>query len=205
MDDFIDHVALVTGGGSGLGATISRELASRGAAVMVTDINESTAAQVAEEIVKAGGRASSMRHDTADLKSHEAVVAETARTFGNLTLAVNNAGIGTPAGAIGEMGMSAWDRLIAINLNGVAYGLRHQIPSMLANGGGSTVNMASILGSVGAVGVPGSYVAAKHGVVGLTKIAALEYAQQGIRVNSVGPAFIKTPLLGNLPEAALPE
>lgn len=96
MDDFIDHVALVTGGGSGLGATISRELASRGAAVMVTDINESSAAQVAEEIVKVGGRASSMRHDTADLKSHEAVVAETARTFGNLTLAVNNAGIAHP-------------------------------------------------------------------------------------------------------------
>jgi NAD(P)-dependent dehydrogenase (short-subunit alcohol dehydrogenase family) len=204
VNDFEGEVALITGGGSGLGAAISRELGSRGAAVMVTDVDPDSARSVADQILAAGGTATSIALDTSVLDQHWAAVDATVEQFGALTLAVNNAGIATPAGPIGEMDMTAWDRLLSINLNGVAYGLRHQIPAMLKSDHGSIVNMASILGSVGAFGIPASYVAAKHGVVGLTKNAALEYAGRGIRVNSVGPAYIKTPLLENVPAEALP-
>jgi NAD(P)-dependent dehydrogenase (short-subunit alcohol dehydrogenase family) len=202
--DFDGEVALVTGGGSGLGAAIAAELGQRGSKVVVTDIDAASAESTAELILGAGGSAISLPLDTTDLGAHERAVSAAVQHFGALTLAVNNAGIATPAGPIGEMDMSAWDRLIAINLSGVAYGLRHQIPAMLAAGRGSIVNMASILGSVGADGIPASYVASKHGVVGLTKNAALEYGKRGIRVNSVGPAYIKTPLLANVPDEALP-
>ncbi len=204
MGTFDNHVAIVTGAGQGLGETIALELGREGAAVVATDINESSAQRVAERIVAAGGRAIARKHDTTVLADHESAVAAAVSEFGKLTLAVNNAGIGTPADVIGEMDMSAWDQMIAVNLSGVAYGMRHQIPAMKTAGGGAIVNMASILGSVGAMGVPASYVAAKHGVVGLTKNAALEHASDGVRVNSVGPAFIKTPLLDNLPKEALP-
>lgn len=204
MKDFADDVALVTGGGSGLGTAIATELAERGAKVLVTDRDLESAERVASKIVERGGEAAAHILDTTVLAQHEAAVAAAVESFGPLTLAVNNAGIGTPAGRIGEMDMSAWDKMVSVNLNGVAYGLRHQIPAMLASGRGSIVNMASILGSVGASGIPASYVAAKHGVVGLTKNAAIEYATEGIRVNSVGPAFIRTPLLQNVPDEAIP-
>ena len=204
MGSFDNHVALVTGAGQGLGEAIALELGREGAAVVATDINLATAQAVADRVVAAGGRAIALKQDTTQLEEHESTVAAAVAEFGKLTLAVNNAGIGTPAGFMGEMDMDSWDRMIAVNLSGVAYGLRHQIPAIKAAGGGAIVNMASILGSVGAVGVPASYVAAKHGVVGLTKNAAMEHAADGVRVNSVGPAFIKTPLLGNLPDEALP-
>lgn len=204
MGTFEHHVALVTGAGSGLGKAFALELGAEGAAVVATDINQASAKVVADQITAAGGRAIGLKHDTTSIPDHEAAVDAAIKEFGKLTLAVNNAGIGNPAGFIGEMDMSAWDHMINVNLNGVAYGLRYQIPAMKEAGGGSIVNIASILGSVGKVGVPAGYVAAKHAVVGLTKNAALEYAADGIRVNSVGPAFIRTPLLGNLPEEALP-
>ena len=204
MGSFDKHVALVTGGGQGLGKAFALELGSEGAAVVVTDMNLATAQAVADEIVAAGGRAIAVKLNTTSLDEHEAAVAAATKEFGKLTLAVNNAGIGDPAAFIGEMDMNQWNHMINVNLNGVAYGLRHQIPAMKAAGGGSIVNMASILGSIGVVGVPAGYTAAKHAVVGLTKQAALEHAADGIRVNSVGPAFIKTPLLGNLPDEALP-
>jgi len=119
------------------------------------------------------------------------------RQFGKLDIAVNNAGIGGAQQPVGEYPIEAWDKVIAINLSGVFYGMRYQIPAMLKNGAGSIINVASILGSVGFAN-SAAYVAAKHGVVGLTKSAALEYSAKGIRVNSVGPAFIKTPLLKGL-------
>jgi NAD(P)-dependent dehydrogenase (short-subunit alcohol dehydrogenase family) len=109
---------------------------------------------------------------------------------------VNNAGIGGPLSPTGEYPVDGWDKVIAINLSGVFYGLRYQIPAMLASGGGSIVNMASILGKVGTKGSP-AYVAAKHGVIGLTETAALEYADKKIRINAIGPGYILTPLLTN--------
>lgn len=203
MSKFEGHVALVTGAGQGLGATIARELAEGGAAIVATDINLPAVEAIAEEIVGSGGQAIALKQDTTVVAEHAAAVAAAEKEFGKLTLAVNNAGIGEPADFMGAMDLAQWDRMISVNLSGVAYGLRHQIPAMQRAGGGSIVNMASILGSVGAVGVPTGYIAAKHGVVGLTKNTALEYAKENIRVNSVGPAFIKTPLLGNLPADAL--
>lgn len=205
MGNFDGHVALVTGAGQGLGAAIARELGSEGAAVVATDINLATAQAVANEIVAAGGKAIALQHDTTKIADHEAVIAAAQKEFGKLTLAVNNAGIGEPSEFMGAMEIDKWDRMIAVNLSGVAYGMRYQIPAMVSAGGGSIVNMASILGSVGVLGVPTSYAAAKHGVVGLTKNAALEYAKEGVRINSVGPAFINTPLLANMPAEAMPE
>ena len=122
------------------------------------------------------------------------MVAETVKQFGRLDIAVNNAGIGGPQAMIGDYPIDGWDKVISINLSGVFYGMRYQIPAMLKNKSGSIINMASILAKVGFPS-SGAYVAAKHGVIGLTENAALEYATQGIRVNAVGPGFIKTPLL----------
>ena len=124
-------------------------------------------------------------------------------TFGGLHIAVNNAGIGGPFASTAEYPLDGWDKVISINLSGVFYGLRYQIPAMLESGGGSIVNIASILGMAGAKGSP-AYVASKHGVIGLTKAAALEYADKNIRINSVGPGYVVTPLLENsLDDAAM--
>ena len=131
------------------------------------------------------------------------MVKEAIKKYGSLDIAVNNAGIGVPIGQTGEYPINGWQKVIDINLSGVFYGMRYQIPEMLKAGGGSIVNMASILGYVGSANSP-AYVAAKHGVLGLTKTAAIEYASRNIRVNAVGPGYIITPLLTkNLTEEQL--
>jgi NAD(P)-dependent dehydrogenase (short-subunit alcohol dehydrogenase family) len=119
-----------------------------------------------------------------------------------LHIACNNAGVGGPSAPTGDYPVEGWDKVIAINLSGVFYGMRYQIPAMLKSGGGAIVNMASILGNVGFANSP-AYVAAKHGVVGLTKNIAMEYGAQNIRANAVGPAFILTPLLKDFDDATL--
>ncbi len=194
-------VALVTGGGSGLGEAITKLLAARGAKVLVTDINLKAAERVAGEVNAAGGTAAAMMQDTANRDQAEAVVDHAVSTWGALHYAVNNAGIGGAAAIAGETDLDEWDKVIDINLNGVLYGMRYQIPAMLAAGakGCSIVNMASIHGTVAAVG-NGAYTAAKHGVVGITRNAAAEYGAQGLRINCVGPGYIDTPLLSNLPD-----
>ncbi len=194
-------VALVTGGGSGLGEAIAKELSSKGVKVVVSDINLKGAERVAEEIADAGGSASAFEHDTANPEDNERVVSHAVSTYGALHYAVNNAGIAGAAARAGEVDLAEWARVIDINLNGVLYGMRYQIPAMLAAGARSSaiVNMASIHGTVAAIG-NGAYTAAKHGVVGLTKNAAAEYGPQGLRINCVGPAYIETPLLANLPD-----
>ena len=194
-------VALVTGGGSGLGEAIGKALARSGAKVVLSDIRLDGAERVAREITSAGGTASAVQQDTARAADSEKTVAFAVETYGALHYAVNNAGIGGKEAPAGEVDIADWDLVIDINLNGVLYGMRYQIPAMLKAGarGCAIVNMASIHGTVAAIG-NGAYTAAKHGVVGLTKNAAAEYGAQGLRINCVGPAYIETPLLANLPE-----
>jgi NAD(P)-dependent dehydrogenase (short-subunit alcohol dehydrogenase family) len=193
-------VAIVTGGGSGLGEAIGKELARRGGKVVLSDINLKGAERVATEIRDSGGTATAVQQDTARPEDSERVVGYAQATYGALHYAVNNAGIGGAAAFAGETDVAEWQRVIGINLNGVLYGMRYQIPAMLKTGARdcAIVNMASIHGTVAAIG-NGAYTAAKHGVVGLTKNAAAEYGPQGLRINCVGPAYIETPLLANLP------
>jgi len=199
----IDKVAIVTGAGSGIGRAVAVRLASEGAKVIVSDIDEPGGAQTVQQIREQSGRALFVRADTSKPSESEALVDAALREHGALHVAVNNAGIGGPSAPAGEYPIDGWDKVIAVNLSGVFYGMRYQIPAMLRSGGGSIINMASILGQVGFRNAS-AYVAAKHGVVGLTQSAALEYGAQKLRINVVGPGFIKTPLIDkSLPAEAL--
>ncbi|MBK0420997.1 SDR family oxidoreductase [Leucobacter sp. CSA2] len=194
-----DRSAIVTGAGSGIGRAVALLLAENGASVVVQDLKAEAAEAVVEEIRAAGGTATSVVGDAGDT----AVVEETIRAaeaLGPLKIGVNNAGIGGPVAPTGEYSDEGWEKVVGINLSAVFKGTRAQVNAMSQHGGGAIVNLASILGSVGTPGSP-AYVATKHAVVGLTKTAALEYATQGVRVNSVGPGYIDTPLLAALDDA----
>lgn len=196
MTIFNGKVALVTGAGSGIGRAVARLYAKNGARVMVSDVDDANGEQSVAEIIQAGGQASYFHADVSKPEACEALVQQTLDIYGRLDMACNNAGIGGPASVTGEYPIEGWQRVIDINLNGVFYCMRYEIPAMLERGG-AIVNMASILGQAGFATAP-AYVAAKHGVLGLTKTAALEYSKFGIRVNSVGPAFIRTPMIAAL-------
>ncbi|SDH37247.1 SDR family NAD(P)-dependent oxidoreductase [Agrococcus jejuensis] len=202
MARFEGKVAIVTGGGSGIGAEISRRLAAEGAKVVVTDIRLDAAQATVDAIAAAGGVAVAFAHDTAKAAESEAAVAFAQTTYGGLHLAVNNAGIGAPQQRIGDYDIETWDRVRAIDLDGVFYGLRYELPAIVASGGGAIVNMASVLGHVG-LAENAAYVTAKHALAGLTKVAALEYSADGVRTNAVAPGFIDTPAVraGLSPEA----
>jgi NAD(P)-dependent dehydrogenase (short-subunit alcohol dehydrogenase family) len=199
MSGFDGKVGIVTGGGSGLGEAIAKALATKGVKLIISDIDLNGAERVVQEIAEVGGIASAVHQDTAKPDDSERVVMHAVSTYGALHYAVNNAGIGGAAAPTGEVDLADWRRVVDINLNGVLYGMRYQIPAMLKAGaaGSAIVNMASIHGTVAAIG-NSAYTAAKHGVVGLTKNAAAEYGPQGLRINCVGPAYIETPLLANL-------
>lgn len=202
MIDLKGKVAFVTGGGSGIGEACSLMLAQQGAAVAVVDLKLEVAQKVADAINSKGGKAIALVADVSDDAQVAKAVGETVAKLGGLHIAVNNAGIGGDQAPTADQTVAGWRKVLSINLDGVFYCMRNQIPAMLKSGGGSIINIASILGQVGFANSSG-YVAAKHGVVGLTRASALEYATQGIRVNAVGPGFINTPLLGALPKEAL--
>lgn len=185
---------IVTGAGSGIGEAIALLFARNGANVLAADRHAEQAERVCAQIKAEGGEAVAVGMDVSRPMDCEDLVRQAMKRYGRLDVAVNNAGIGGASAPVGEYPIGAWDEVMAVNLRGVFLCMRYQLPAMQAGGGGSIVNISSILGQVGFASAP-AYVAAKHGVVGLSKNAALEYATAGIRVNAVGPGFIHTPLV----------
>ena len=201
-DSFNGKVALVTGGASGLGEASAKDLAAHGAKVVVADLNLEGAQRVADEITAAGGEAVAFRMDVSTREDNKAAVEKAVETYGALHLALNNAGINGPGAKLGEMDLDKWDAVIQLNLNGNVYGMHYQIAQFLKQDDPSVcaiVNMSSIHGSV-AILDNAAYTASKHAIVGVTKNAAAEYGDKGIRINAVGPGYIKTPLQDTLPQ-----
>ncbi|MFN3649454.1 MAG: SDR family NAD(P)-dependent oxidoreductase [Armatimonadota bacterium] len=198
--DLQNKSAIVTGAGSGIGRALALAYAREGARVVVSDIAEESGQETVRLIQEAapGAEALFVRADTTSPEENEALARAAVDRFGALHIACNNAGIAGELNPVGELSLEGWRKVIDINLSGVFYGMRAQIPRILDAGGGAIVNLSSILGQVGSANSSG-YVAAKHGVVGLTKTAALEYSARGLRVNAIGPGYTDTPLLTELP------
>ncbi|GAA0446372.1 SDR family NAD(P)-dependent oxidoreductase [Streptomyces sp. NPDC046215] len=197
--EFAGRTALITGGGSGIGRAVALRLAGAGAAVVVTGRDSDKIEKVAAEIEERGGRALAVVADVTDPDAVAASVRAAVDTFGGLHLAVNNAAIPGPKGITGEFPPEAFQQVIATNLTGVFNSLHHELPAIVASGGGAVVNMGSILSVKVLAGSP-AYTTAKHGLIGLTKTAALEYAPLGVRINAVGPGFVETPFLVDFDE-----
>ncbi|MCD1636616.1 SDR family oxidoreductase [Martelella mediterranea] len=191
---FENKTIIVTGGASGIGEASVQLLAREGANVIVADLNEDHANKTAAEVEKSGGKAAAFAVDVSDPKAVEAMVDFAVKTYGGLYGAVNNAGIGGPSEPIGDYDIDAWHKVLDVDLHSVFYCMKYELAAIEASGGGSIVNMSSILGTNGFATAP-AYVASKHALVGMTKSAALEYSRRGIRINAVGPGFIRTPLL----------
>lgn len=177
-----DRIAIVTGGGIGIGRAIAIEFAREGAKVVVSDVDETTGEATTQDIVTAGGDARFVRCDVAKEDEVRALVEATERAYGGVDIMVNNAGIARP---------EDWEATMAVNLDGVYYGVKHTAERMAARGRGVIINLASVLGLVG-LGMAGAYTVSKHAVIGLTKEWAIRYAQRGVRVVAICPGFIET-------------
>ena len=194
MSRFVDKVALVTGGGSGIGRATALRFASEGASVVIGNRNEKAGQETVDLIQQAGGQASFCQTDVTQLENVQNLIKYTIDTYGGLHVAFNNAGVEDTQAMTPDQQEDTFNLVMNVNVKGVWYSMKCEIEHMLANGGGAIVNTSSI---AGVIGFPGHapYVASKHAVLGLTKTAALEYAKQGIRINAVCPGAIETRML----------
>lgn len=199
-----NKVMLVTGGASGIGRAVALVAARQGAHIVLSDIDTRAGNETLKQLHALGAKALFFPSDVAQPGAAQALVDHAIAHFGRLDIACNNAGIGGANARLADYPIDSWTQVINVNLSGVFYGMRAQIPAMLNNGGGAIVNVASLMGAVG-LGKASAYTAAKHGVVGLTQAAALEYGSLGVRVNVVAPGFVQAPMISALQtDAVLP-